>query len=69
MALTKKHFKAIAEIIRIETQSEAVGNYANKDLINLVCERIANQLSDYFISENSLFDRQRFLNACGIKEE
>lgn len=54
--MTKKHFKAIAEIIKKQNEKcpQATGN----------C--IAYELCDYFKSVNSKFDSQRFLNACGI---
>jgi len=32
-------------------------------------KRIANELADYFKSENRFFDRQAFLKACGFNAE
>ena len=52
--MTRKHFKAIAEII----------NDAGDDVDAV--ERLAGDLASYFKSENPNFDRDRFLTACGF---
>lgn len=53
--ITKKEYKAIAEIVRRIGQSYR-GNYVH--------EWLANMLADYFEQENSQFDRQKFLEIC-----
>jgi hypothetical protein len=55
--LTKKHFEKIAEVI---------SNHLNEGS-GLEAEHIADDLSSYFAEDNPLFDRARFLKACGIK--
>lgn len=55
--MTKKHFEAIAAIL-----SEVHEDYRFDGAVDAV----ANRLSDYFKSENSRFDRDRFLAACGV---
>ena len=61
MAFTRQHYKAIAEIIktREDLPYGSVYRQATSD--------IANDLSDYFASDNKRFDRGRFLSACGIE--
>lgn len=55
--VTKKDFKAIAGIIK-ENSCWAEDFYP---------EYIAKALADYFEQENLRFDRQKFLDACGLK--
>lgn len=51
--MTKKHFKAIAEIIR------------NTRCVKEIAQ-VAIKLADYFADENPLFDRDKFMTACGL---
>jgi len=55
MSLTRKHFKAIAEIIRPFFCPQS-------DIKRIFCENLA----DYFATENERFDRNKFLKACGV---
>ena len=50
MTLTKKHFKAVAEILSKHN--------ANKELIA--------EFSQYFKTENSLFNAEKFYTACFV---
>lgn len=59
MALTKKQYKAIAEII---AKNQLAYNDENRKGIRAV----AYDLSDYFAEENWHFQRLTFLQACGI---
>ena len=65
---TKKHYKAIAEIIKDNTQSEPHSqvNEAIATGINSGGRYIALALADYFVTDNPLFNREKFLQACGI---
>ena len=58
--LTRKDFKAIAEILAEEYR---VYGYSKPR------KRIANNLADYFATQNPCFDCERFLVACGLGEE
>lgn len=61
---TKQHYKAIATIIKGEidfTQKEGHCYNCRERLRTLV-----GNMADYFASDNSLFDRQKFLDACGL---
>lgn len=73
--MTKKHFEAIAAIIkaRHEVYEDALNNllaagfdegyYSGGDD---EVSTMANRLADYFASENPRFDRDHFLAACGV---
>lgn len=61
--MTKKHFEAIAKILALragfnESTIEFDAGY------NLAVARLANDMADYFETENPLFDRERFLRAA-----
>jgi len=58
--MTKKNFEAIAKILNAD---RAVSRDA-QEAAKVRC--IALSLSDYFLSVNPLFDRQKFLTACGF---
>jgi len=65
--MTRKHFVAIARIIRDEM--EATLPETSPDFIRGAAyevEEMAKGLADYFARENANFDRQRFLTACGL---
>ena len=51
--MTKKHFKAIAEIIKYSEDKQD----------------IMIKLANYFAQENPRFDRERFVDACLIMAE
>lgn len=57
--MTRKDFEAIAAVLRdhIPVQGEAV------DITYL---DTAVDLADYFETQNPLFDRARFMSACGL---
>ena len=59
--MTKKHFKAIAEILKNTIENKEVFD----DKIEAV-RNIAQGLSDYFSEQNPLFDEDRFANAIDI---
>jgi len=55
--MTKKHYEAIAIIIQpLTTWNEKDAQY------------IANELADYFQTDNPKFNRTRFLEACGVEQ-
>lgn len=61
--MTKKHYKAVAAIInkRLKEKHHApIGEYE-------VVEVIALDLAKHFSAENSRFDEDAFLGACGIE--
>lgn len=60
MALSRKHFEAIAGILR----EQHTGNPNTHDY--LVMYDTAMDLANYFATENPHFDRERFLKAAGV---
>jgi len=52
--MTRKHFQAVADALRVsDAPPDAVRD-------------IALALADVFAGQNPLFDRERFLTACGV---
>lgn len=60
--MTKKHYEAIAKIIQLY---KAIESHSDKRM----CYYIAHDLADYFQTDNKNFNRERFLEACGIIKE
>ena len=58
--LSIKDYKAIAEIVKKNTVMTGVVMVRVKR-VDMVCD-----LADYFAADNPLFDRSRFLEACGL---
>ena len=70
MALSRKHFEAVARILESNnapvedsTPGFIEGWEAGREAMR---RDVANDLADYFATENPNFDRQRFLKACGL---
>lgn len=73
--LTKKDFKAVAKIfdsMKIpEENFEAISSEYEFGLLHgmaLARDEIGNRLADYFATQNPRFDRERFMQACGLTE-
>ena len=62
MSVSKKDFVAVAKILK-EAREDWRGGTPVECLLNYIEEQIA----DYFAAENSMFDRERFINACGLE--
>ena len=56
MALSRKHYKAIANAIKQSSTSYS------RNKINKVV--LIDELSSIFISDNGLFSRSKFIDAC-----
>lgn len=61
--MTKKHYEAIAAILEKYRHAPL---YESDYTDYRTAEHIANDLADYFETDNKNFDRNRFLQACGI---
>ena len=61
MSITKKHFKAVAEII-----NNHVFNYSVEDdvFLNDNKRKLVNSFIEYFKTQNKNFDSIKFYNAC-----
>ena len=55
--LTKKYFRAIAEIIE---------KAHNRPCGLIVAKPFIEEIADYFVGQNPNFDREKFLKACGL---
>lgn len=59
--LHRKDYEAIAVIVKSSTKTTS-------DIVTYVSKsQLCHELADYFATDNSQFDRERFLSACGIK--
>lgn len=62
---TRIHYKAIAEIIKentdIQTEVRPLYRQGTYDARN----RIARAMADFFYPDNPRFDRNKFMEACG----
>lgn len=61
--LAKKHFEAIAAILKAEKDT-----FQGNEAAELAVERVAHNLCDMFTEFNGRFDPVRFLTACGVDE-
>ena len=61
MAVTKKDFVAIAQIIRQE-----LSNIQDTKPTGVTVIDIANNLALYFKKQNALFSKYKFLKSCGV---
>jgi hypothetical protein len=57
MALSKRHFEAIAAII-------AANRHRSSSIELFRMGVVMDELADYFSSQNPRFDRQHFVDAC-----
>jgi len=72
--MTRKHFKAFAAIIRRHADYLSNNGPSSTGFddgyftgYQYGIEVIADDLVDYFEGQNELFDRARFLTACGLE--
>lgn len=68
MALSKKHYEAVARDVRNQIVDTRALYASRPDLADekvAAVTALANRLANTFAQDNSAFDRARFLNACG----
>lgn len=63
---TRQHYKAIAEILQSE-RSFAIDIEGHCYNCKERIRHIIVEMADYFATDNSRFDRQKFLAACGLE--
>lgn len=61
MSMTRKDFKAIAEVLRKYHTSGSIDKSVLRELINELCV--------HFRQSNDTFDKGRFIRACGLYQE
>jgi len=65
--LTKKHYKTIAGIVYANTTPEGRDPHCQfAKGMQRARIYIARNLADYFADDNSRFDRDKFMAACGL---
>lgn len=62
--MTRKHFIAIANIVRDLIIDAPAAGFDEGHTAGV--EELARNMADYFVTENPNFDRARFLKACGL---
>lgn len=63
MAMTRMHFVALAEIIEME-----LAEFGADVTAQTAIEQVAYNLAHYCETQNDHFDRDKFLEACGMLE-
>ena len=58
MSLSRKHFEAIADIIKSSRR-----NYGGQDVLDT--REVLNDLVEYCFTKNAFFDAEKFLARCG----
>ena len=64
--LTKKDFKAVAEIIKVANIGH-LNSHGRPTACKFAIDGITRKLADYFATQNLRFDRERFMKACGLE--
>lgn len=69
MAMSRKHYSAIAECFEIANEyvTDNFGATLNRNEVADVLNYLANKIGYVCENDNANFDRQKFLSACGVK--
>lgn len=59
MAMSRKHYEAVARVLREERE-----NWTEDGQVQLALSYVASQLAGVFAADNQAFDRDRFLEAA-----
>jgi hypothetical protein len=68
MSMSRKHYREVAELIKSQVD-EMYSTFVNDDEIGTgqaILFNITSGLATLFKIDNSQFDRQKFMDACGI---
>lgn len=68
--MSKKDYIKFANMVKAlvnETKSPLTPNAARESEQLLYCSIFSNKMADIFAQDNPLFDRDRFLKACGLQ--
>lgn len=63
--MTKKDYISIARVLADNRRDHAT--YDSQSMAIVRCTDVANDIADMLARDNSRFDRERFLAACGVK--
>lgn len=64
--MNKKHFEAIAAILKAKADQYRNSSYPDAYDRFAAVDAIADDLAEYFASQNPRFDELKFLQACGV---
>jgi len=64
--MTRKHYRAIAEFIRNNTSE--IDDDIHSHFMFVPRNSLVFELANLFAADNPNFDRQKFLDACGITQ-
>ena len=68
MSMSQKHYATIADKVSSHTVSHILEGTPAPRIVSCVeVRRFAHALADYFEQDNPRFDRERFLEACGVE--
>jgi hypothetical protein len=70
MAMSRKHYREVAELIKSQYEFYAESSDLTDDAAGTGQEALRNTaygLASMFLIDNDRFDRSKFLEACGIK--
>lgn len=67
MAMSRKHYREVAEIIKSERESVTDYPETMRESVLVSTLVIARRLATMFEIDNSNFNRAQFLKACGIE--
>jgi hypothetical protein len=66
MSMTRKHYVEVAETIKRSVEWSADETPVRKAARLQAAQEIANGMANMFAYDNGRFDRDRFMNACGL---
>lgn len=67
MAMSRKHYTDVAEIVKSNlAAAKIMDTMEEADAAKAILRSVASDLASFFKRDNSAFDRQRFLTACGL---
>ncbi len=64
--ITRKHYNAIAKILCEQPSPGYINSFGDTGKTTRCL--IANKMASYFAKDNPRFNRQKFLDACGLNE-
>lgn len=65
MSMSREHYRKVAEMFHVERKTWE--GLEGEDTAKAVTFILANRLATMFQHDNPRFDRDKFLEACGIK--
>ena len=57
--MSRKHYRAVAEILKNYSEDYPIDSVGFKSMVT--------EFADMFLADNDRFDRNKFLEACGVK--